>query len=126
MTTVTPQEIARFRSIFTNYSEAMQSLDLIEDCEGDLEDAAMTLAIKVGQQPDIDNTEWLDSLAKKWRSLICQSEWRSELEQGSVDKLMEQVQKTPTFPNLLIAPVLLYVFKQGITDFCQPLDSVKE
>ena len=126
MTTVTSQEIARFRSTFANYPPALQALDLIEDCDGDLEDAAMTLAIKAGQQPDIGNSEWLDSLAKKWRSLICQEEWRADLLEGSVDKLMEQIQKTPTFPSVLVTPVLLYVFKQGIPEFCEPLDLVIE
>lgn len=126
MTTVTPQEIAKFRSTFANYPQAMQSLDLIEDCEGDLEDAAMTLAIKAGQQPEIANSEWLDSLAKKWRAIICQQELRGDLLEGSVDKLMEQMQKTPSFPSVLIAPVLIYVFKQGIPDFCKPLDPVTD
>ncbi len=126
MTTVTPQEIAKFRSTFANYPQAMQALDLIEDCEGDLEDAAMTLAIKAGQQPELTNSEWLDGLAKKWRALICQQELRSDLLSGSVDKLMEQIEKRPTFPTVLVTPVLLYVFKQGIEDFCQVLDSVTE
>lgn len=126
MTIVTPQEIAQFRSTFANYPQGMQALDLIEDCEGDLEDAVMTLAIKAGQQPEIGNSEWLDSLAKKWRALICQQELREDLQSGSVDKLMEKIQKMPTFPNVLVTPVLLYVFKQGIADFCEPLDSVRE
>ena len=126
MTTVTSQEIAQFRSTFANYPPALQGLDLISDCDGDLEDAAMTLAIKAGQQPEIANSEWLDSLAKKWRSLICQQEYRTDLAEGSVDKLMEQIQKNPTFPTVLVTPVLLYVFKQGIPEFCEPLDLVTE
>ncbi|MGB6295025.1 MAG: hypothetical protein WBF90_02425 [Rivularia sp. (in: cyanobacteria)] len=126
MTTVTSQEIDQFRSTFANYPPALQALDLISDCDGDLEDAALTLAIKAGQQPEIANSEWLDSLAKKWRSLICQQDWRAELEAGSVDKLIEQIQKTPTFPSVLVTPVLLYVFKQGIPEFCEPLDLVTE
>ena len=109
MTTVTSQEIAQFRSTFANYPPALQALD-----------------IKAGQQPEIGNSEWLDSLAKKWRSLICQQEYRSDLAEGSVDKLMEQIQKTPTFPTVLVTPVLLYIFKQGIPQFCEPLDLLKE
>ncbi|MBF2017075.1 MAG: hypothetical protein IGS23_18125 [Rivularia sp. T60_A2020_040] len=126
MTTVTTQEIAQFRSTFANYPQAMQALDLIEDCDGDLEDATMTLAIKVAQQPEIDNSEWLDNLARKWRAVICQQELRGDLLEGSVDKLMEQIQKMPTFPTILATPVLIYVFKQGIPDFCRPLDFIIE
>ena len=42
----------------------MEALDLIEDCDGDLEDAVMTLAIRAGQEPEQTNSDWLDALAK--------------------------------------------------------------
>jgi hypothetical protein len=64
MTIVTSQEIAQFRSELANNPEAMKALDAIEDCEGNLEDAAIALAIRAGQQPQRDNAEWLDALAR--------------------------------------------------------------
>ena len=82
MTKVTSQEIAKFRSLMVNDPQAMETLDLIEDCDGDLEDAVMTLAIKAGQQPEQTNSEWLDALAKKWRAIICEQEHREDLLNG--------------------------------------------
>ncbi|MDJ0735529.1 MAG: hypothetical protein QNJ47_15955 [Nostocaceae cyanobacterium] len=125
MTTVTSQEIAQFRSLLADYPQALSALDLIEDCEGDLEDAAMTLAIRAGQQPEAENSEWLDALAKKWRAVICQAQLRDDLLNGKVLLTMEELKKIPTFPKILATPVLMYVFKEGINNFCQPLDTVK-
>ncbi|MBD2355270.1 hypothetical protein H6G41_11680 [Tolypothrix sp. FACHB-123] len=125
MTIVTSQEIAQFRSIFTENPTAMEVLDLIEDCEGDLEDAAMSLAIKAGQQPERANSEWLDALARKWRAVICEQEFRDELLNNSVQRMMDYLYTMPTFPKILAVPVVLYVLKQGVNNFCEPLDTLK-
>lgn len=122
MTTVTLKEIAQFRSQLAEDPKAMEALDLIEDCEGDLEDAAMALAIRAGQQPERANSEWLDALARKWRAVICQSEYREELLNGSITNLVAQLEQTPSFPKILATPVLMYIIKQGVVSFCEPLD----
>jgi hypothetical protein len=103
----------------------MEALDLIEDCDGDLEDAAMTLAIRAGQQPERANSEWLDALARRWRAVICEQEYREDLLNTSVQKMMEHLKTTPTFPKILATPVLIYVLKQGVNNFCEPLDLLK-
>ncbi len=125
MTEVTPKEIAQFRSQLAEDSRAMEVLDLIEDCEGDLEDAAMTLAIRAGQEPEIANSEWLAALARKWRATICQQEFRDDLLNSSVTGMMEHLKSIPAFPNILATPVLIYVLKQGVNNFCEPLDEVR-
>ncbi|BCL35574.1 hypothetical protein [Nostoc sp. MS1] len=125
MTTVTSQEIALFRSQLADDLGAMEALDLIEDCEGDLEDAAMTLAIKAGQEPERANAEWLDALARKWRAVICEQEFRNDLLNGSITKMLAHLQTMPTFPKILATPVLLYILKQGVDNFCEPLDALK-
>ncbi len=125
MTTVTSQEIAQFRSQLADDPRAMEALDLIEDCEGDLEDAAMTLAIKAGQEPERANSEWLDALARKWRAVICEEDFRQDLSNGSIEKMMAHLYTMPAFPKILATPVLIYVFKQGVNNFCAPLDSLK-
>ncbi|MDZ7960803.1 MAG: hypothetical protein RMY34_23470 [Aulosira sp. DedQUE10] len=125
MTTVTSQEIAQFRSQLTDDARAMEVLDLIEDCEGDLEDATMTLAIKAGQEPERANSEWLDALARKWRAVICEQGFREELLSGSAKGMMAYLYTMPTFPKVLAVPVLIYVIKQGVNNFCEPLDLLK-
>ncbi|WP_310429541.1 hypothetical protein [Chamaesiphon sp. VAR_48_metabat_135_sub] len=107
---------------FADIPEAIVSLETIADCEGDLEDAAMTLAIRVGQQPDINNSEWLDGLAKKCRVAICQSEFRNDMVSGNFKTLFQHFVLLKVCPKLLILPVLLYAHEYGVNRFCQPLD----
>ncbi|MFB8789665.1 MAG: hypothetical protein U7123_12600 [Potamolinea sp.] len=123
MAIVTSQEIAQFRSELADNTQAMRALDAIEDCEGDLEDAAISLAIRVGQQPQTDNAEWLDALAKKCRAVICQKEFREDLLKGKYAPVVEYLAATPLLPGILATPVLMYVMRQGVNNFCEPLDT---
>ncbi|NJL65279.1 MAG: hypothetical protein HC903_30185 [Methylacidiphilales bacterium] len=125
MTTVTSKEIAQFRSQLSGEPLALQALDIIEDCEGDLEDAAMALAIRVGQQPERANSEWLDALARNWRAVICRQEFRATLQKNSIKEMMEHIKTMPAFPSILATPVLMYVIKMGVDNFCEPFDTVK-
>ena len=122
MTIVTSEDIAKFRSDLADYPDALISLDVIEDCEGDLEDAAMVLAIRVGQQPEIANAEWLPILAKKCRAVICQEEFRDDLVNGKFALMMGHLAATKLCPSLLVTPVLMYVAQLGVNNFCEPLD----
>ena len=124
MTQVTLEEVAKLQTELINYPNALAALQEIEECEGDLEDAAMVLAIRAGQQPDIANAEWLSSLAKKCRAFICRQELRNALANESFVPVVEQLTAAKICPTLLVMPVLLYVVKQGIDEFCQPLDPV--
>jgi hypothetical protein len=72
MVQITSQEIALFRSELAAYPEALKALDEIEDCEGDIEDAAISLALQVGQEPNTSEN-WLDGVAKRCRVAICES-----------------------------------------------------
>lgn len=124
MTIVTSAEIAQLRSQLVDDVQAMEALDLIEDCEGDLEDATMTLAIRAGQQPERTNSEWLDALARKWRAVICEQEYRQDLLNNSIQEMITALRHMPTFPKILATPVLIYILKQGVNNFCAPLDSL--
>jgi hypothetical protein len=112
----------RLQSQLAAFPEAIIALNAIADCEGDLIDAAIVLAIRSGQQPEIDNGEWLDSLAKKHRPAICQSQFRNEMIDGNFVGLFEHFIESKACPKLLILPVLLHVHETGVNRFCEPLD----
>jgi hypothetical protein len=116
------QIISELQTQFANIPEAVTALETITDCEGDLEDAAMTLAIRVGQEPDINNSAWLNGLAKKYRVAICNSEFRNDMVNGNLMPVFQHFLTLKICPKLLILPVLLYVHEQGVNRFCEPLD----
>ncbi len=116
------QIISELQTQFADIPEAVTALETITDCEGDLEDAVMTLAIRVGQQPDINNSAWLNGLAKKYRVAICNSEFRNDMVNGNMMPVFQHFLTLKICPKLLILPVLLYVHEQGVNRFCEPLD----
>jgi hypothetical protein len=116
--------ITELQAQFANIPEAIASLETIADCEGDLEDAAMALAIRAGQQPEIDNSDWLNGLAKKCRVTICSSEFRNDMVDGNFLTLFDRFVEAKICPKLLILPVLLSVHEQGVNKFCLPLDPI--
>lgn len=122
MSTIDLQIVTELQVQFAELPDAIASLETIADCEGDLEDAAMALAIRVGQQPDINNSEWLDGLAKKCRVAICRSEFRNDMVEGNFLPLFQYFIQAKICPKLLILPVLLYAHELGVNRFCQPLD----
>lgn len=121
MIIITPEEITQYRAQLANLATALKALDEIEACEGDLEDAAIALAIQVGQEPDTSEN-WLEGLAKRCRVPICQAEFREDLLNGNCAAAVEHLASTKLCPALLVTPVVLYAMKTGVNDFCQPLE----
>ena len=120
-TILTPTDLAQFREELTEYPEALAALDVIEDCEGDLEDAAIALAIHVGQEPTTSEG-WLESMAKRWRPVLCRTDLRADLADHRVATAIAQLVTTKALPWELATAVGLYVAKTGAEDFCKPLD----
>ncbi|MEB3336728.1 MAG: hypothetical protein VKJ46_04645 [Leptolyngbyaceae bacterium] len=118
MAHLSSEEIAQFRSKLSQYPNCLIALDAIEDCEGDLEDAAIVLAIRSGQDPDIANSQWLDGLARQCRASICREEFSADLQNGLPGGAIADLATTGICPPLLATPVVIYVIKQGIHEFC--------
>lgn len=115
--TLSLQEIAGIRSKLASIESALIALDVIEDCEGDLEDASITLAIQSGQQPD--RTDWLEGIAKRCRVAIC--EQRTALDTGDLATVVKTIIQQKICPEILVTPAVLYALKQGLDQFCEPL-----
>ncbi len=120
MMTITPDEIAQYRADLADFPEALPAMEMIEDCEGDLEDAAIALALQVGQEPN-QSEQWLDGLAKRWRTVICQAEIGQQLEQGTLAAAVRSLTAATDLSAKLAVPVAIYVLKAGVEDFCRPL-----
>jgi hypothetical protein len=117
---VTLEEIERCRSELADDPIALRSLDMIEDCEGDLEDAAISLALQVGQEPD-QSDRWLDSVAKRWRVSLCEATVKENLAAGNVAAAVRSLSSETMIPSALATPIALYVWKMGVEAFCEPL-----
>jgi hypothetical protein len=118
MTAITIAEIARFRSELADNPDAIIALDTIEDCEGDLEDAAIVLAIRDGLEPDQANSRWLEGLARQCRGILCQAEFQPDIKKGFLKPAVEHLKTTGFVPVKQVFLVVIYAWKIGIDDFC--------
>ncbi len=119
--TITPEEIEHYRAELANYPEALNALEVLEDCEGDLEDASITLALQSGLEPDTSE-RWIDGLAKRWRHIVCQAELKESLEDGMSGDLLTALTSSTDLPMRLAIPVAIFVIKTGVESFCKPLE----
>ena len=110
-------EIDQWRREMADYPGVVRSLREIEDCEGDLEDAAISLAIQADLEPDYSD-RWLVSYAKRFRPVICQSEFRDSLTEGTVLCLVRYLVSDSSCPELLAMLVALQVMGEGLDQFC--------
>ena len=117
---LTTEEISQYRAQLAEYEAARIALDAIAESEGDLEDAATSLAIEAGQNPD--RVDWLDGLAKRCRVAICKGDFRADLRENRLSTPVSYLLSIKLCPPLLVTPVVIYVVKQGIDDFCEPLN----
>ncbi|MBF2029717.1 MAG: hypothetical protein IGS48_23665 [Oscillatoriales cyanobacterium C42_A2020_001] len=118
---IMPEEIEQYRTDLADYPEALNALDVLEDCEGDLEDASITLAIQSGQEPDTSE-RWIDGLAKRWRHIICQADLKESLEDGLSGEVLTALTSSTDLPTRLATPVAIFVIKTRIENFCKPLE----
>jgi hypothetical protein len=114
-------EIEQYRSELANFPGALAALEVLADCEGDLEDASISLAIQVGQEPNTSD-RWIDGLAKRWRHVLCQAELKENLEDGLSGELLKAIAAETGLPMQLATAVAIYVSKANVEDFCKPLE----
>jgi hypothetical protein len=116
MITVTPEEIAQYQSVLTGNPEAQAALEVIKECDGNLEDAATVIALEIGEEEV--QADLLDTLSGQCHSVICQEDRKEELP-VLVAALKEFLAADSGFPTVLATPVAIFVTKIGLQKFCQ-------
>ena len=122
MLSIPLSEITQLIDQFADYPEVLRSLQEIEDCDGDLNDASLSLALKAGLEPT-ENDGWLTGFAKRYRHIACLPEFRADLSTHRVVGLIQHLTQNSQCPNLLAVPIALYVSKTGVNEFCQSFDN---
>lgn len=126
MTTVTQAEIEQYRSQLQEYPDALKALDVLQDCEGDLEYAAETLAIESGElENDLGTTDqdpnepsWLEKSAAKLRPHVCTQAFKDVLSQSFAVALGSLV-TAGVYPGVPLTLVLIYISTKNLDNFCQ-------
>lgn len=124
MTTVTPAEIEQYRSQLQAYPDALRALDVLEQCEGDLEYAAETIAIETGElgddlgEEDPNEPSWLEKLTKKLSPHICTDAFKDCLNQGFAGAVGYLV-AVAAYPALPLTLVVVYIARKNLDEYCK-------
>ena len=122
MPTVTSEEIDKFRSAFVDDREVLDAIAVIEECQGNLEDAAEVLAVEAGiisvDRADKDPKQILDKLVEKARKILCRKECREQFVNGSFELLMGYLMGVGDIPKAMTIPVLMCAAQMGLEEFC--------
>jgi hypothetical protein len=130
MTTITSEEIAQYRSELVDYPEALAALDVIEEWDGDLADAAESIATRNGIEGVEDNagSRWFSVMLVKIREFtkICEPENQNFRENylpalipSIADLMSSSFGCPPGVAGLLATPFAVYIKEEGMEKFCQ-------
>jgi hypothetical protein len=113
--TVTAEEIARLREQLKHNPEALAALDTIQDCEGNLEEAARSIAIAAGKT-DVES-DLLEELSTRCRTVICQEDMKEKLP-VLIAAIAAFLASSSGFPSRLATPIALFALEKGSENFC--------
>ena len=125
---LTSEQIAKYRSELADNSDFLAALDVIEEWDADLADAAESIATRNGIEGVEDNADmrWFVAVLNKCRESICQQRYeivREKIVPALIPTLTEMVAASflcpPGIATLLSTPIAIYVQEEGMNKFCQ-------
>jgi hypothetical protein len=124
MTIITSEELSKFRRALQDNDDAIEALDIIENCDGNLQES-MNIIMNMDKDSYRGDEDWIDfeNLAKSLRKFICNPAFESAFIDGSFAVALGYLLANTTHPTIFLVPFMLYVFKLGLEHFCQSQQS---
>lgn len=127
---ISQAEIALYRSQFADNQAALDALDIIDEWDGDLADAAESIATRNGIEGVEDNADlrWFVIMLVKIRDYtkICEpenGEFRENYLPTLIPPIADLMSSSFGFPpgiaGLLATPFAVYIKEEGMEKFCQ-------
>lgn len=125
---LTQEKIVQYRAELANNTEALAALDVIEEWEGDLADAAESIATRNGIEGVEDKADlrWFSILLNQCREHICQPKYedlRKTYLPAIIPSLASIIAELFLFSSglagLLATLVAIYIQEKGMDKFCQ-------
>lgn len=125
---LTSEQIAKYRSELADDSDFLAALKVIEEWDGDLADAAESIATRNGIEGVEDKADmrWFVVVLNKCRDSICQKRYeivREKIVPALIPTLTEMIAASflcpPGIATLLSTPIAIYIQEEGMDKFCQ-------
>lgn len=133
MTVVTKTEIEQFREqLLKDYPEALVALDVIEEYEGNLAEAAKAIAIRndIEGVADYGLSDWFYGMLEECRDFICQPKYEN-LRENYLPALIPPLADCsarslgcpPGVAAIIAVPFAAYIKEEGMEKFCKSSNS---
>lgn len=119
MVSLSPDEVERFRIELKSSPSALAALDVVEACDGHLEDAIALLSMReLNKEPD----RGFSDVITRCQKFLCQEDLREELVGGLLGIVIERLANLAGIPPGVTTVVVLFAYKQGAKRFCESAD----
>jgi len=116
MIKISTEELSQLRSQLSDREGSAIALNVIQECEGYLEDAIAILMVReMGEEPDRSQNK----LLLKCQKIICQEEFREELGSGLLVVVIETLSSSCGIPPGIGTAIGIYIYKLGIKKCCE-------
>jgi hypothetical protein len=119
-TQLTPEEIQQYREQLANNAKALEDIALIEQCNGDLEYAAIRLARRSNiDTVRADEEDFWQKVTTQARQLVCHERVRCDLAPNILGGLVGLFVTSGNPVLVVIAtPLAIYIVKETLDGFC--------
>lgn len=128
MMQLTPEQIENLRSQLADNAEALEALEVIEEWDGDLADAAESLATRneIEGVEDRADSRWFTKQLKKCHGFICQPKYEN-LREKHLPALLPPIAELfagllgclPGVATVIATPFAIYIMNEGMEKFCK-------
>jgi len=133
MTVVTKTKIEQYREqLLKDYPEALVALDVIEEYEGNLAEAAKAIAIRndIEGVADYGLLDWFSGMLEECRDFICQPKYEN-LRENYLPALIPPLADCsarslgcpPGVAAIIAVPFAAYIKEEGMEKFCKSSNS---
>ena len=117
-TILNSQEIAELRESFDEVPESLSTLDVIELCEGNIEQAISALAPQFGINITRTDEKSIDKYIQGFSRIICDDDFMDDLMGGLLTAAVGGLAAAGQIPTAIATPIVLYVAKKGVKKWC--------
>ncbi|MCV6639337.1 hypothetical protein [Candidatus Albibeggiatoa sp. nov. NOAA] len=120
MVTITSSELDQFRTAFQDNDDAQDALDILENCNGNLQDAASIIIGIEKNEYHLGDQDWVDfeNIIKDLRKVVCNQAFEAAFVSSLTGALEYLVGKELGFSKVFLTFFVVYLSHQGFEYFC--------
>ncbi|MGK7898126.1 MAG: hypothetical protein AB4372_32040 [Xenococcus sp. (in: cyanobacteria)] len=119
-TQLTPEEIQQYRDKLEDKTKALEDIDLIEKCNGDLEYAAIRLARRSNiETVKADENSFWEKVKIQARQLVCKNTVKDDLAPNILGGLVGLFTTSGSpILGVVATPLAIHIVRETLENFC--------